>query len=86
MVRGKLNAESELKKFGDFQDSSARHEGWRYFIEKTDLKAGTHPVEAINIGKPNWRGENQELCGKQRLEYFLRLILRDEPVGTLQQC
>jgi hypothetical protein len=46
VVRGKQNAESELKKFEDSQDSSDRHEGWRYFIEKTDLKAGTDPAEA----------------------------------------
>jgi len=46
VLRGKQNAESELKKFEDCQDSSDRHEGWRYFIEKTDLKAGTDPAEA----------------------------------------
>lgn len=46
VVRGKHSAESELKKFEDSQDSSDRHEGWRYFIEKTDLTAGTDPAEA----------------------------------------
>jgi len=46
VVAGRHNAESELKKFEDFQDSSDRHEGWRYFIEKTNLKAGTDPAEA----------------------------------------
>jgi len=46
VVRGKHSAESELKKFEDSQDSSDRHEGWRYFIEKTNLKAGTDPAEA----------------------------------------
>jgi hypothetical protein len=45
-VRGKQSAESELKKFEDSQDSSDRREGWRYFIEKTDLKAETDPAEA----------------------------------------
>ena len=48
MVRGKQNAESELKNFEDSQSSSDRHEGWRYFIEKTDLKAGTDPAEATH--------------------------------------
>jgi hypothetical protein len=28
------------------QDSSDRHEGWRYFIEKTELKVGSDPAEA----------------------------------------
>ena len=46
VIRGKQNAESDLKKFEDAQDSSDRHEGWRYFIEKTNLKAGTNPAEA----------------------------------------
>jgi hypothetical protein len=46
VVKGKQSAESELKNFEDSQDSSDRHEGWRYFIEKTDLPAGTDPVEA----------------------------------------
>ena len=46
VVKGRHNAELELKKFEDAQDSSDRHEGWRYFIEKTDLTAGTDPAEA----------------------------------------
>jgi len=46
VLRGKQSAESELKKFEDFQDSSDRLEGWRYFIERIDLKAGTDPAEA----------------------------------------
>jgi hypothetical protein len=46
VIRGRHNAESELKKFEDSQDPSDRHEGWRYFVEKTDLKAGTDPTKA----------------------------------------
>lgn len=46
VIRGKQNAELELKAFEDSQDSSDRHDGWRYFIEKTELKAGTDPAEA----------------------------------------
>jgi len=46
IVRGKHNAESELKKFEDSQDSSDRHEGWRYFVEKTNLIPGTDPMKA----------------------------------------
>ena len=46
VVRGKHQAELELKRFEDAQKSSDRHEGWRYLIEKTDLKAGTDPAEA----------------------------------------
>ncbi|HLV88990.1 MAG TPA: hypothetical protein VKV39_18530 [Candidatus Sulfotelmatobacter sp.] len=46
VVKGKQNAETELKAFEDSQDSSDRHEGWRYFIEKTDLAPGTDPATA----------------------------------------
>jgi len=38
----------ELKKLEGFQRPADRHEGWRYFIEKTDLKAGTDPAEATH--------------------------------------
>jgi hypothetical protein len=46
VIAGKHQAELELKKFEEAQDSSDRHEGWRYLIDKTDLKAGTDPAEA----------------------------------------
>lgn len=46
VVRGREIADSELKRFEECQDSSDRHEGWCYFIEKTSLKAGTDPTEA----------------------------------------
>jgi hypothetical protein len=46
VIRGKQNAESELKAFEEAQQPSDRHEGWRYFIEKTDIKAGTDPAQA----------------------------------------
>jgi hypothetical protein len=46
VVRGKQNAESTVRKLEACQSSSDQHEGWRYFIEKTDLKAGTDPAEA----------------------------------------
>ena len=56
VVRGKQNAESELKTFVDSQDSSDRHEGWRYFIEKTSLKAGTDPAEATQYRQAELEG------------------------------
>ena len=49
MVSGTVNAESALKKFQESQGSADRHEGWRYFFEKTDLKAGTDPTEATYL-------------------------------------
>jgi hypothetical protein len=46
VVKGKQNAESRVQKLEACQNSSDHHEGWRYFVEKTDLKAGTDPTEA----------------------------------------
>lgn len=48
MVKGKENAESELGNLESAQPSDDRHEGWRYFIEKTSMKAGTDPAEATH--------------------------------------
>ena len=60
VVRGKQSAESELKKFEDSQDSSDRREGWRYFIEKTDLKAGTDPAEATQRRQAELEGRESK--------------------------
>jgi len=48
VVRGKRTAEATLKDLESSQSSTDRHAGWRYFIEKTDLKAGTDPAEATH--------------------------------------
>ena len=60
VVRGKQSAESVLKKFEDSQDSSDRHEGWRYFIEKTDLQAGTDPVDATRQRQAELEGRESK--------------------------
>ena len=49
VVKGRTNAESALKRFEAEQSSSDRHEGWRFFLEKTTLKAGTDPAEATEL-------------------------------------
>ena len=46
VVKGKQLAESTLQKLEASQHPSDRHEGWRYFIEKTDQKPGIDPVQA----------------------------------------
>ena len=46
VIRGKQQAESTLQKIEACQDPSDRHTGWRYFIEKTDQRPGTDPIEA----------------------------------------
>ena len=70
VIRGKQSAESELKKFEDAQDSSDRHEGWRYFIEKTDLKAGTDPAEATQHRQAQLEGRESEALGQTKTPNF----------------
>jgi hypothetical protein len=60
VIRGRQNAESELKKFEDAQDSSHRHEGWCYFIERIDLKAGTDPNEATKHRQAELEGRESK--------------------------
>lgn len=49
VVRGKRSAETALKDLEAAQRSSDRTEGWRYFCEKTHLKAGTDPARATHL-------------------------------------
>jgi hypothetical protein len=58
VIKGRENAEATLKQFEKKQTSEDRHNGWRYFLEKTDLRAGMDPVEATNLRQS--RLENRE--------------------------
>jgi hypothetical protein len=60
VIRGRQNAESELKKFEDAQGSSDRHNGWRYFIERIDLKAGTDPSQATKHRQTELEGRESK--------------------------
>ena len=71
VVRGKQTAESELKNFEDSQDSSDRHEGWRYFIEKIDLQAGTDPVDATRHRQAELEGREAKALRETKTPNFL---------------
>ncbi|MGH9512167.1 MAG: hypothetical protein ACRD2U_08515 [Terriglobales bacterium] len=49
VVKGRVSAEGTLGQFEHSQSSEDRHAGWRYFLEKTDLKAGMNPAEATSL-------------------------------------
>ncbi len=49
VVRGRDHAELTLGQFERGQSAEDRHAGWRYFLEKTDLKPGMDPQEATNL-------------------------------------
>ena len=70
VVRGKQSAESELKKFEDSQDSSDRHEGWRYFFEKTDLEPGTDPIEATQRRQAELEGRESKALRETKTRTF----------------
>ena len=66
VIRGKQNAELQLKRFEESQDSADRHEGWRYFIEKTDLKAGTDPAEATQHRQAELEGRESKALAETK--------------------
>jgi hypothetical protein len=49
VIKGRVNAESSVGQFERSQTSEDRHAGWRYFLEKTDLKVGMNPTEATSL-------------------------------------
>ena len=49
VIKGRVNAESSVGQFERSQTSEDRHAGWRYFLEKTDLKVGMNPAEATSL-------------------------------------
>jgi len=53
VVKGRQNADAALRKFQDSQSPADHHEGWRYFFEKSDLKAGMDPAEATRLRQTN---------------------------------
>jgi len=71
VIRGKHNAESGLRKFEDSQDSSDRHEGWRYFIEKTNIEAGTDPVKATQRRQAELEGRESKALREAKTPNFL---------------
>ncbi|HZR57796.1 MAG TPA: hypothetical protein VFA74_13055 [Terriglobales bacterium] len=49
VIKGRTAAENILSQQEKGQGSEDRHAGWRYFLEKTDLRPGMDPTEATNL-------------------------------------
>ena len=49
IVKGRTSAQTMITQFESGQSPEDRQEGWRYFLEKTDLKPGMNPEEATNL-------------------------------------
>jgi len=71
VVSGRYNAEAELTKFEDSQADSDRHEGWRYFLEKTSLTAGIDCVEATQRRQAELEGRETKALGETVTSNFL---------------
>ncbi len=63
VIQGKQNAEATVKQFELCQSSQDRHEGWRYFLEQTEIKPGTNLAEATIL-----RQKELELRESQALQ------------------
>lgn len=60
VIKGKRNAEAALARLRESQTSTDHHEGWRYFLEESDLKAGTDPAEATRVRQANLETRESE--------------------------
>lgn len=60
IVKGLQNAESTMKEFEAGQSPEDRHVGWRYFLEKTKLTAGTNPAEATHLRQTELENRESE--------------------------
>ena len=49
VIKGRGNAETKIEHFEGGQSNEDRNGGWRYFLEKTDLKAGMEPGKATKL-------------------------------------
>ncbi len=48
VIDGRQKAETTMRQLEDCQSSEDRQAGWRYFLEKTRLKAGMDPSKATH--------------------------------------
>jgi hypothetical protein len=46
IVRGQDTAAASIRRLEQEQSSEDRHEGWRYFLEETELQPGMDPQQA----------------------------------------
>ena len=49
IIKGRVAALATITHFESAQSAEDRQAGWRYFLEKTDLKPGMDPTQATNM-------------------------------------
>lgn len=48
VIQGRQNAEATMREYQNRQSPPDAHEGWRYFLERTGLRAGMDPAQATD--------------------------------------
>ena len=82
VIRGRETAESILKQFEQSQSSDDRHIGWRYFLEKTDLRPGMDPAEATNLRQTRLEiRESQASLNRAQENFLICVSRRNLPPG-----
>ena len=65
VVKGRQSAEITIRQFESRQSSEDRQVGWRYFLEKSKLMAGTDPAEATHLRQMELEiRESEALAGR----------------------
>lgn len=49
IIKGRSNAEMKIEHFEGGQSNEDRNAGWRYFLERTNLKPGMDPDKATRL-------------------------------------
>jgi len=60
VIRKRSSAETAITQIRDLQESSEWIEGWRYFLEKTDLIPGMDPQEATRAREAAFTRRNKD--------------------------
>ena len=49
VIKGRSNAKMKIEYFEGAQSNEDRNPGWRYFLERTNLKPGMDPEKATKL-------------------------------------
>jgi Na+/proline symporter len=66
VIQGRANAEATMREYQNRQSPPDAHEGWRYFLEKTEIKPGTGAAEATNL--------RQQELENSRMKFHLKIL------------
>ena len=68
VIKGKQNAETTAKQYESGQSMEERQEGWRYFIEKSELKPGIDPQQATQLRQAELETRESKALQEERFQ------------------